>query len=153
MIDPKKTLVMKPCGQYFIKIHIYCFNVLTSYKYLVIYLVFMLNINKQKTKQISKTAGKSLQTMNPYQKCTLRGWNDLILNHHALKVNCSQMWMCKEAIKTKWRRIVHSELGKSNGSTEHFGKVSSLCNKDQGLDLKLQGNFKAIPGERGQKTW
>lgn len=33
----------------------------------------MLNINKQKTKQINKTAGKYLQTMNSYQKCILRG--------------------------------------------------------------------------------
>lgn len=45
---------------------------------------------------------------------------------------------------------VHSELVKSNGSTEHFSKISSLCNKDQ--VLKLEGTFKATSGEHGQRT-
>lgn len=48
---------------------------------------------------------------------------------------------------------MHSELVKSNSSTEHFSKISSLCNKDQRLALKLQGTFKATSGEHGQKTW
>ena len=41
--------------------------------------------------------------------------------------------------------------GQPNGPTEHFSKVSSLCDKDEGL-VQLQCDFKATSGEHGQKT-
>lgn len=98
----------------------------------------MLNINKQ---ELNKSA-KLLE--NPSKPWTLikmqRGWDDLTLSHHALKINCSQMWVCKEAIKTRWRGRVHSELGKSNGSMN----ISVKCHLCVTKIRSLTSNYRVI---------